>query len=70
MGILNLKSVFPNESSGGEMCRMSIARALICDPEVIFADEPTSDLDDGNTELVFDILRAIAGEGKADGCYT
>ncbi len=65
MGILNLKSVFPNELSGGEMRRMSIARALIRDPEVIFADEPTSDLDDGNTELVFDILRAIAGEGKA-----
>ena len=65
MGILYLKNVFPKELSGGELRRVSIARALINEPEIIFADEPTSDLDEKNTELVFDILKGIAGEGKA-----
>ncbi len=65
MGIGHLKKVFPKELSGGELRRVSIARALIMEPEIIFADEPTSDLDDENTELVFGILREIARSGKA-----
>ncbi len=65
MGIGHLKNVFPKELSGGELRRVSIARSLIMDPEIIFADEPTSDLDDENTELVFHILKELAGEGKA-----
>ncbi|MCR5090552.1 MAG: ABC transporter ATP-binding protein [Oscillospiraceae bacterium] len=65
MGIGHLKNVFPRELSGGELRRVSIARALINEPEVIFADEPTSDLDDENTALVFRILRELAGDGKA-----
>ena len=65
MGITHLKDAFPRELSGGEMRRMAIARALIRDPQVLFADEPTSDLDDDNRDTVFTILRNIADEGKA-----
>ncbi len=65
LGIGPLADVLPRELSGGEMRRMAIARALIGDPEVIFADEPTGDLDDENTEVVFRILREIADRGKA-----
>ena len=65
MGITDLKGSFPKELSGGEMRRMAIARALIRDPQILFADEPTSDLDDDNRDTVFRILRQIADEGKA-----
>lgn len=60
--ILDLKDVMPSELSGGEMRRMAIARALIRKPAVVFADEPTGDLDDENTRLVFELLRKLADE--------
>ncbi len=63
--IADLKDVMPDELSGGELRRMSIARALMRDPDVIFADEPTGDLDDENTRIVFEALRKTADEGTA-----
>ncbi len=65
MQIADLAAVLPKELSGGELRRMAIARAMIRDPEVIFADEPTSDLDDANTDIVFRTLKEIAASGKA-----
>ena len=65
VGIEHLKDVYPNELSGGEMRRLSVARALVMDPDVILADEPTGDLDDENTHLVLSLLRSCADEGKA-----
>jgi putative ABC transport system ATP-binding protein len=50
--------------SGGELKRAAIARALIRDPEVIFVDEPTGDLDEENTRIVFGALQELAREGK------
>ena len=47
------------------MRRMAIARALILDPEIIFADEPTDDLDDENTKAVLALLQKIAQSGKS-----
>ena len=44
---------------------MSIARALIREPEILFADEPTGDLDDENTISVLTLLQQLAREGKA-----
>ncbi|MBR1390713.1 MAG: ABC transporter ATP-binding protein [Lachnospiraceae bacterium] len=64
MGIADLSAVMPSELSGGELRRMAIARALIRQPEVIFADEPTGDLDDENTRTVLSILRRQADMGK------
>jgi len=63
-GIAHLKNAVPAELSGGEIRRMAIARALIRDPDVIFADEPTADLDDENTKIVLELLRTVAGQGK------
>ncbi|MBQ6676193.1 MAG: ABC transporter ATP-binding protein [Ruminococcus sp.] len=65
LDILQLEGAKPAELSGGELRRMAIARAVIRKPPVIFADEPTGDLDDENTIAVFDFLKALAGEGAA-----
>ena len=65
MDIEHLSESYPSELSGGEMRRMSIARSLVCSPKVVFADEPTGDLDDENTEVVFSLLRKIADDGAA-----
>lgn len=63
-GIAELADVMPSDLSGGEMRRMSIARALIRRPQILFADEPTGDLDDANTRIVLTILKEQAQEGK------
>lgn len=63
LGIAELADILPSELSGGEIRRMAIARALIQDPDVIFADEPTGDLDQENTGRVMKLLRAAADSG-------
>lgn len=64
-GISELENVMPTELSGGELRRMAISRALINNPEFILADEPTSDLDEENTEIVLNIFKELANEGKS-----
>ena len=64
LGIADLRDVRPEELSGGELRRMAIARSLVRSPEVIFADEPTGDLDDENTRIVLETLRDYASGGK------
>jgi len=65
VGIGELKNAYPNELSGGELRRMAIARALIQEPKILLADEPTGDLDDENTHGVLRLLRKTADEGCA-----
>lgn len=65
VGLADLKNAYPNELSGGELRRLAIARALINKPSVIFADEPTNDLDDENTRIVFELLKKTAKQGTA-----
>jgi lipoprotein-releasing system ATP-binding protein len=54
----------PAEMSGGECQRIAVARALVCDPAIILADEPTGNLDSANSRLLADILLE---EGRKKG---
>ena len=65
LGIDDLRDVYSNELSGGELRRMAVARALINDPEIIIADEPTADLDADTTVLVMELLKERAKDGAS-----
>jgi cell division transport system ATP-binding protein len=54
----------PHRLSGGEQQRIVIARALLNDPEIILADEPTGNLDPETSESIVRVLKGINGEGK------
>src|SRR5512135_1757563 len=54
----------PSQLSGGEQQRVCIARALINDPKIILADEPTGNLDAMNEEIVIELLRDLHNQGR------
>ena len=64
VGLSNQAKQFPATLSGGQMQRVAIARALTNQPAVIFADEPTGDLDSGTGKQVMDLLKKFHEETK------
>ena len=65
LGLTDHASKLPSQLSVGQQQRVSIARALINEPKVLLADEPTSSLDDKNTETVIELLTSLSKEYKA-----
>ena len=65
LGIENQAEKLPSQLSIGQQQRVSIARALMNEPKVLLADEPTSSLDDKNAEKVIDLLTSLSKEYKA-----
>ena len=63
LGILDLTSRYPNEISGGQRQRVAMARALVNEPKIIFADEPTGSLDSKNSIIVYDLLAKAVQNG-------
>jgi ABC-type lipoprotein export system ATPase subunit len=65
LGLGDAAERLPTVLSGGEQQRLAIARALVNDPELVLADEPTGNLDAESGEIVLELLRTIADEGRA-----
>lgn len=63
--ISHLQDAYPANMSGGEMRRIAILRALICKPQMIIADEPTSDLDEESAAEIMLLLSEIHQQGTA-----
>lgn len=63
VGLSHRLDFFTNQISGGEKQRVAIARALVCDPAVIFADEPTGNLDSKSGNAVLEILQKLNDRG-------
>ena len=64
MGLLNRINHYPSQLSGGEMQRIAIARALINDPQIILADEPTGSLDQSTAKEVFNTLYKLKNSNR------
>lgn len=64
VGLKDRMDHFPNQMSGGQQQRVGVARALVVDPKIIFADEPTGNLDSHTSEEVMKLMQQVVREQK------
>ena len=64
VGLPDHKKHKPNEMSGGQQQRVGVARALVVDPEIIFADEPTGNLDSNTSKDIMNMMQKVVREQK------
>ena len=64
VGLPNKGYKLPHELSGGEQQRVAVARALLNDPPLLLADEPTGNLDPETTEEILELMHALPSQGK------
>jgi len=64
VGLKDFENLFPSQLSGGELQRVSMARALSVNPQIILADEPTGNLDWETSDSIMQLLEKINKEGK------
>ncbi len=64
VGMLEQKDKTPDKISGGQMQRVAIARALVTNPKIIFADEPTANLDTKTAHMIIELMKKIQREYK------
>jgi len=62
VGLSNARNKYPHQLSGGEQQRVSVARSLAKNPDVIFCDEPTGALDEKNSKQILEILQELNTE--------
>jgi len=62
INLVNLVDHYPNQVSGGERQRIAVLRALINNPKLVLADEPTGNLDAGNRQLLLDLMLKLRSE--------
>lgn len=68
-GLKNKLTSYPHQLSGGEQQRVAVARALLPKPNVVFADEPTGNLDSSNSQTIFQLLSEYAHNNKCGLIY-
>lgn len=64
MGLGDLSDRFPRQLSGGQQQRVAVARALVSEPLIVLADEPTANLDSENADMLLNIMREMCDRKK------